>query len=167
MDNSQITVKDGKYCQKCAPCRSWTRSDTLRELQMAFTGIDGKPFKICTKCHSNRVGKGQTRPIDFDLDRSYENRELQKRAARLLRYDIFDCTGYYFHRRRVNERQDGPRFNMTCSSSNNRKYETHVSNICRYTGIEMHFALFKTRRTFLNVAVRFISRFQRCMSQPS
>ncbi|KAK9334647.1 hypothetical protein LIPSTDRAFT_4684 [Lipomyces starkeyi NRRL Y-11557] len=35
--------------------------------------------------------------------------------------------------RRVNERQDGPRFNLTCSSSNDRKYERHVSNIRRYT----------------------------------
>ncbi|KAK9350267.1 hypothetical protein V1523DRAFT_446200 [Lipomyces doorenjongii] len=153
---------------------------------MAFTGTDGKPFKSCNKCRSNRVGKGQTRRIDFDLDKSYESREefvddvcsfleehdthifeasrpslrikatlsssvlldndisvgictqtadreLQKRAARLLRNDIFDCTGYYFHMRRVNERQDGPRFNMTCSSSKDRQFERDVSNARRYT----------------------------------
>ncbi|KAK9427224.1 hypothetical protein V1505DRAFT_57657, partial [Lipomyces doorenjongii] len=75
MDNSQVAVKDGKYCRKCAPCRSWTRCDTLRELQMAFTGTDGNPFKSCNKCRSNPVGKGQTRRIDFDLDKSYESRE--------------------------------------------------------------------------------------------
>ncbi|KAK9326979.1 hypothetical protein V1520DRAFT_394188 [Lipomyces starkeyi] len=193
MDNSQITVKDGKYCRKCASCRSWTRCDTLRELQMAFTGIDGKPFKSCTKCRTNRVGQGQTRRTDFDLDRSYEShgefvddicsfleqhdthifdasrpslrikatlsssvildndisvgictqtadRELQKRAPRLLRNDIFDCTGYYFHMRRVNER---------AGRSNARKYERHVSNIRRYTGIELHFALFNDIDTWL------------------
>ncbi|KAK9243952.1 hypothetical protein V1506DRAFT_579404 [Lipomyces tetrasporus] len=58
--------------------------------------------------------------------------QLQKRAARLLRNDIFDCSGYYFHMRRVNERQDGPRFNMTCSSSNDRKFERDLSKIRRY-----------------------------------
>ncbi|KAK9428215.1 hypothetical protein V1505DRAFT_229836 [Lipomyces doorenjongii] len=61
------------------------------------------------------------------------DRELQKRAARLLRNDIFDCTGYYFHMRRVNERQDSPRFNMTCSSSKDRQFERDVSNVRRYT----------------------------------
>ncbi|KAK9347860.1 hypothetical protein V1522DRAFT_334942, partial [Lipomyces starkeyi] len=154
MDYSQVTVKNAKYCRKCASCRSWIRCDTLQELQMAFTGIDGKCFKSCNKCRSNVTRtKGQTRCIEFNLDKPYESheefvddistfleqhdthefdalrpslriratlsssvlldndisvgistqtadRELQKRAVTLLRNNIFDCTGYYFHMRR-------------------------------------------------------------------
>ncbi|KAK9373817.1 uncharacterized protein V1513DRAFT_447650 [Lipomyces chichibuensis] len=49
--------------------------------------------------------------------------DLQKRAVMLLRNDMFDCTGYYFHLRRWNHRPDGPRFNLTCSLSIERKTE--------------------------------------------
>ncbi|KAK9349942.1 hypothetical protein V1523DRAFT_421347 [Lipomyces doorenjongii] len=111
------------------------------------------------------VGKGQTRRIDFDLDKSYESREefvddvcsfLEEHDTHIfeasrpslrikatlsssvlldndISNDIFDCTGYYFHMRRVNERQDGLRFNMTCSSSKDRQFERDVSNVRRYT----------------------------------
>ncbi|KAK9311490.1 hypothetical protein V1524DRAFT_418959 [Lipomyces starkeyi] len=147
---------------------------------MAFTGIDGNLFKSCNKCRSNRAAKGQTRCIEFDLDKSYESHEefvddistfleqhgthefdalcpsLRIRATlsssvlldndisvgistqtadrELKTNNIFDCTGYYFHMRRVNERQDGPRFNMSWSSSKERKFERDVSNIRRHEG---------------------------------
>ncbi|KAK9242179.1 hypothetical protein V1506DRAFT_495861 [Lipomyces tetrasporus] len=46
---------------------------------------------------------------------------LQKRAIKCFRNDLFDCPGYYFHLRRCNERVDGPRFSLTCSCSNERR----------------------------------------------
>ncbi|KAJ8098870.1 hypothetical protein POJ06DRAFT_258230 [Lipomyces tetrasporus] len=49
------------------------------------------------------------------------DKNLQKRAIKCFRNDLFDCPGYYFHLRRCNERVDGPRFSLTCSCSNERR----------------------------------------------
>ncbi|KAK9492285.1 hypothetical protein V1508DRAFT_404888 [Lipomyces doorenjongii] len=51
------------------------------------------------------------------------DQEVQRRAALVLRNDMFDCTGYFFHFRRTYERPDGERFNLTCSRSIERKTE--------------------------------------------
>ncbi|KAK9334358.1 hypothetical protein V1521DRAFT_375118 [Lipomyces starkeyi] len=62
------------------------------------------------------------------------DQSLQKRAIKCFRNDIFDCTGYYFHLRRCNERVDGPRFSLTCSRSNERRTgERDPSSVQRYT----------------------------------
>ncbi|KAK9429338.1 hypothetical protein V1505DRAFT_422655 [Lipomyces doorenjongii] len=59
---------------------------------------------------------------------------LHKRAIKCFRNDLFDCTGYYFHLRRRNERGDGPRFSLTCSRSNERRTgERDPSSVQRYT----------------------------------
>ncbi|KAK9481418.1 hypothetical protein V1527DRAFT_479691, partial [Lipomyces starkeyi] len=71
--------------------------------------------------------------ISVEMCTQTADRELQKRAVGLLRNGIFDCTGYYFQMRRVNERQDGPRFNLSCASAKERKSERDVLNIRRYT----------------------------------
>ncbi|ODQ69036.1 hypothetical protein LIPSTDRAFT_203246 [Lipomyces starkeyi NRRL Y-11557] len=57
----------------------------------------------------------------------------QKQAAIVLRNDIFDCTGYYFHMRRYTETVDGPHFFLTCSRAEERKAERDLSRIQRYT----------------------------------
>ncbi|KAK9311032.1 hypothetical protein V1524DRAFT_419340 [Lipomyces starkeyi] len=57
----------------------------------------------------------------------------QKQAAIVLRNDIFDCTGYYFHMRRYTETVDGPHFSLTCSRAEERKAERDLSRIQRYT----------------------------------
>ncbi|KAK9236667.1 hypothetical protein V1525DRAFT_451099 [Lipomyces kononenkoae] len=104
-------------------------------------------FKSCNKCLSNhgthnfdascpplRIKATLSSAVLLDNDISVEmctqtaDRELPKRAVGLLRNDIFDCTGYYFQVRRVNERQDGPRFNLSCASAKERKSERDVSN---------------------------------------
>ncbi|KAK9494061.1 hypothetical protein V1508DRAFT_414331 [Lipomyces doorenjongii] len=35
------------------------------------------------------------------------DQELQRRTSMILRNDVFDCTGYYFRLRRVNDRPEG------------------------------------------------------------
>ncbi|KAJ8100274.1 hypothetical protein POJ06DRAFT_281389 [Lipomyces tetrasporus] len=60
--------------------------------------------------------------------------DASKRAIKCLRNDLFDCTGYYFHLRRCNERVDGPGFSLTCSRSNERRTgERDPSSVQRYT----------------------------------
>ncbi|KAK9482490.1 hypothetical protein V1527DRAFT_415131 [Lipomyces starkeyi] len=51
------------------------------------------------------------------------DQDVQKRAAILLRNDMFDSTGYFFHMRRVNARPDGQiTFTLTCSRSRDTSY---------------------------------------------
>ncbi|KAK9235978.1 hypothetical protein V1525DRAFT_458055 [Lipomyces kononenkoae] len=60
--------------------------------------------------------------------------DLQKRAAILLRNNLFDCTGYFFHVRRVNVKSDGQStFTLSCSRSSETKIERDPSQIQRYT----------------------------------
>ncbi|KAK9233769.1 hypothetical protein V1525DRAFT_415435 [Lipomyces kononenkoae] len=68
------------------------------------------------------------------------DQSLQKRAVKCFINDIFDCTGYYFHLRRSNERVDGPRFSLTCSRSNERRTgERDLSSVQRYTTLREFF----------------------------
>ncbi|KAK9427486.1 hypothetical protein V1505DRAFT_35291 [Lipomyces doorenjongii] len=60
---------------------------------------------------------------------------LHKRAIKCFRNDLFDCTGYYFHLRRRNERVDGPRFSLTCSRSNERR--TGERDLQAFSGIQV------------------------------
>ncbi|KAK9234052.1 hypothetical protein V1525DRAFT_414313 [Lipomyces kononenkoae] len=53
--------------------------------------------------------------------------DLQRRAAILLRNNLFDYTGYFFHLRRVNVNSD------VCSRSSEAKIERDPSQIQRYT----------------------------------
>ncbi|KAK9494066.1 hypothetical protein V1508DRAFT_59325 [Lipomyces doorenjongii] len=43
--------------------------------------------------------------------------DLQKRAVMLLRSDIFDCLGYYFHLQLAHERRDGAKYRFSCPAS--------------------------------------------------
>ncbi|KAK9241825.1 hypothetical protein V1506DRAFT_556362 [Lipomyces tetrasporus] len=81
---------------------------------------------------------------------------LQKRAVKCFRNDLFDCTGYYFHLRRCNERVDGPRFRLTCSRSNERRTrERDPSSVQRHTTAkefvdchgELHIGFSKSNRS--------------------
>ncbi|ODQ73910.1 hypothetical protein LIPSTDRAFT_275510 [Lipomyces starkeyi NRRL Y-11557] len=84
------------------------------------------------------------------------DQSLQKRAIKCFRNDIFDCTGYYFHLRRCNERVDGPCFSLTCSRSNERRTgERDPSSVQRYTTSreffechgELHISFSKSNRS--------------------
>ncbi|KAJ8098705.1 hypothetical protein POJ06DRAFT_296515 [Lipomyces tetrasporus] len=81
---------------------------------------------------------------------------LRKRAIKCFRNDLFDCTGYYFHLRRCNERVDEPRFSLTCSRSNERRTaERDPSSVHRYTTAkeffdchgELHISFSKSNRS--------------------
>ncbi|KAJ8100202.1 hypothetical protein POJ06DRAFT_295299 [Lipomyces tetrasporus] len=54
------------------------------------------------------------------------------------RNDMFDCTGYYFHLRRI-KRPDGRRFNLSCSRSIEPKTERDPLSIRRYTAAKEFF----------------------------
>ncbi|KAK9350539.1 hypothetical protein V1523DRAFT_355188, partial [Lipomyces doorenjongii] len=133
----------------------------LHELQQMYSGMNGRVFKTCKKCHDRRRRRtGVTlKPSGVGLDGCYDTHEefveavtsfleqhdshvfdsslpslrtkatptstflidndisvktctqtsdqdVQKRAAVLLRNVMFDCTGYFFHIRRVNVKPD-------------------------------------------------------------
>ncbi|KAK9243959.1 hypothetical protein V1506DRAFT_555031 [Lipomyces tetrasporus] len=62
------------------------------------------------------------------------DQDVQQHAAVLLRNVMFDCTGYFFHMRRVNAKPDGPiTFTMTCSRSSEAKLERDPFRVQRYT----------------------------------
>ncbi|KAK9311628.1 hypothetical protein V1524DRAFT_418849 [Lipomyces starkeyi] len=62
------------------------------------------------------------------------DRDLQKRAVMLLRSDIFDCSGYYFHLRHAHERRDGAKYSFGCPASvEYRPAVRDLSTIQRYT----------------------------------
>ncbi|KAK9246506.1 hypothetical protein V1506DRAFT_574143 [Lipomyces tetrasporus] len=88
--------------------------------------------------HDNHV-RTFTSTFLIDNDISVEactqtaDHDLQKRAAILLRNNLFDCTGYFFHVRRVNVKSDGSTFTLSCSRSSEAKIARHLSNIQRYT----------------------------------
>ncbi|KAK9489050.1 hypothetical protein V1508DRAFT_465249 [Lipomyces doorenjongii] len=178
--STQVT-QNGKYCRKCAPCRSWTRRARFENFKWHSPALMEDLLKVA----ANAVAMSYESHEEFldDIGSFLEQHDthifdasrpsmtlkatlpsavrlvndipvgisLKLKTERLLRNDFFDCTGYYFHLRRVIERQYGPRFDMTCSSSNDRKSERNLSNPHRYTD----------PKDFLNAAVRFISRFQR------
>ncbi|KAK9251276.1 hypothetical protein V1507DRAFT_499494 [Lipomyces tetrasporus] len=82
--------------------------------------------------------------------------DLQKRAAILLRNNLFDCTGYFFHVRRVNVKSDGSTFTLSCSRSSEAKIERHPSNIQRYIDVfdcqgELHITLSKVYKSAMIV----------------
>jgi hypothetical protein len=63
------------------------------------------------------------------------DQDVQKRAAVLLRNDMFDCTGYFFHMRRVNARSDSQiTFTLTCSLSSEANLQRDSSRVQRYAG---------------------------------
>ncbi|KAK9483369.1 hypothetical protein V1527DRAFT_473248 [Lipomyces starkeyi] len=62
------------------------------------------------------------------------NIDLQRRAAMLLRSDIFDCSGYYFHLRHAHERRDGAKYSFGCPTSvEHRPAESDLSTIQRFS----------------------------------
>ncbi|KAK9326481.1 hypothetical protein V1520DRAFT_378577, partial [Lipomyces starkeyi] len=70
-----------------------------------------------------------------------QDTDLQKFVVVLLRNDMFDCSGYFFHLRRVNERKYGPKFHLSCSRSVERKTERDPLSVRRYTGTSIHLPL--------------------------
>ncbi|KAJ8096469.1 hypothetical protein POJ06DRAFT_203943 [Lipomyces tetrasporus] len=62
------------------------------------------------------------------------DRDLHKRAVMLLRSDIFDCSGYYFHLRHAHERHDGTKYSFGCPASvEHRPAVRDPSTVQRYT----------------------------------
>ncbi|KAK9481453.1 hypothetical protein V1527DRAFT_493571 [Lipomyces starkeyi] len=70
---------------------------------------------------------------DMSMTCCAQDTDLQRRAVILLRNDMFDCSGYFFHLRKVNERKYGPKFHLTCSRSVERKTERDPLSVKRYT----------------------------------
>ncbi|KAK9349947.1 hypothetical protein V1523DRAFT_132395 [Lipomyces doorenjongii] len=53
MDQSEVVIAHSHYCRRCSSCRTWTRCETIEELQQVFSGLDGRPVKSCQKCRAN------------------------------------------------------------------------------------------------------------------
>ncbi|KAK9244377.1 hypothetical protein V1506DRAFT_522801 [Lipomyces tetrasporus] len=66
--------------------------------------------------------------------------DLQRRVAMLLRSDIFDCSGYYFHLQHAHERRDGAKYSFSCPAYvEDRPAERDPSTIQRYTGTRFNY----------------------------
>ncbi|KAK9310853.1 hypothetical protein V1524DRAFT_463317, partial [Lipomyces starkeyi] len=92
---------------------------------------------------------------DISMTCCTQDTDLQKRVVVLLRNDMFDCSGYFFHLRRVTERKDGPKFHLSCSRSVERKTERDPLSVRRYTDLkeffdcrgELHISFSKSTRS--------------------
>ncbi|KAK9236379.1 hypothetical protein V1525DRAFT_218778 [Lipomyces kononenkoae] len=99
--------------------------------------LTAQPLKIkatlsSTCCIDNDVSIGAC-AVSTDGD-------LQRRVAMMLRSDIFDCSGYYFHLQHAHERRDGAKFSFSCPASvDDRPAERDPSTIQRYTVQKQYF----------------------------
>ncbi|KAK9233721.1 hypothetical protein V1525DRAFT_460029 [Lipomyces kononenkoae] len=98
---------------------------------------DDHKFDLATQSLRIRAALSTNTFVETDVsmtDRAQtDDRALQKRAAMLLRNDIFDCTGYYVQSRRCTERNDEIKFSFTCSCSTERETERDPLKVQRYT----------------------------------
>ncbi|KAK9371440.1 uncharacterized protein V1513DRAFT_407266, partial [Lipomyces chichibuensis] len=135
---------DGRVFKTCKKCRDRKASkkegealkpsgfdldgcyDTHEELVEAMSSFleqhDSHVFDSSLPSLRIRASLKSTFLIDNDISvetcTKSSHQGVQKRAAVLLRNDMFDCTGYFFHMRRVNARPDGEiTFTLTCSRS--------------------------------------------------
>ncbi|KAK9343349.1 hypothetical protein V1522DRAFT_386389 [Lipomyces starkeyi] len=143
---------DGKRLKSCKRCRdnrggkkqTKNPKGTEFDLVSLFMELhDNHGFEAAVQPLRMKVTLTSTFLIENDICMATcaqsGDQKVQRRAALILRNDIFDCSGYFFHLRRTNDRPDGARFNFTCSRSIERKTERDFQSIRRYTGTGVEF----------------------------
>ncbi|KAK9482035.1 hypothetical protein V1527DRAFT_477706 [Lipomyces starkeyi] len=146
---------DGQAFRSCHKCRNKRAGKNLRagfdldecydtheEFVEAVSVIlkqhDDHNFDLTAQPLKIRVALSSTFCIDNDVSIGAcavtADGDLQRRAAMLLRSDIFDCSGYYFHLQHAHERRDGAKYSFSCPASvEDRPAESDPSTIQRYT----------------------------------
>ncbi|KAK9235202.1 hypothetical protein V1525DRAFT_283041 [Lipomyces kononenkoae] len=114
-----------------------THDEFIECLSSFLEQHDDHKFDLATQSLRIRAALSTNTFVDMDVSMTgcaqTDDSALQKRAAMLLRNDIFDCTGYYFQSRRSTERNDEIKFSFTCSRSTERETERDPLKIQRYT----------------------------------
>ncbi|KAK9430380.1 hypothetical protein V1505DRAFT_400265 [Lipomyces doorenjongii] len=153
MDQSEVVIENSHHCRRCSSCRSWIRCTTIDELQKILASCQRCRANKSTKTKNTpftRTGFDldeyyQTHEDFIESvssflelnDNHIADADLQslrikailapdlryKRVVILLRNDMFDFSGYFFHLRRVTERKNGPKFHLSCS----RPLSLHIS----------------------------------------
>ncbi|KAK9364305.1 hypothetical protein V1509DRAFT_587302, partial [Lipomyces kononenkoae] len=127
---------------QCAEFDLDTRCDTHEEFLETVSAFlkqnDDHKFDLTAQPFKIRTTLSSTFCIDNDVSIGAcavtTDRDLQRRVAMLLRSDIFDCSGYYFHLQHGHERRDGAKYSFGCPVSvEHRPAERDPSTIQRYT----------------------------------
>ncbi|KAK9318744.1 hypothetical protein V1517DRAFT_355549 [Lipomyces orientalis] len=127
-----FTTADGRPAKTCKRCRDNAREKSIRVMRRSSFDLDEQfeNYDEFIEILSSFMGQRDGHIFDPDAHANdvsvakcaqSSDENLQKRAIKCFRNDLSDCTGYYFHLRRCNERVDGPRFSLACSRSNERK----------------------------------------------